>query len=277
MSEDNLSDECFEGFRDVIHKMTGITIDANRKTMLIGRIRKRVNELELASYDDYLSYLGSHRNEEKNFVNLITTNETYFYRTPRVWDFIEKEFLPNCKSGHVNIWSAASSTGDEAHTLGIVCQNYKDQKTGFSYSVTGTDISSSVVERAADGLYIGRPVQRFREAREDLFKKYMVGDDTDGFRVIPKIKSNIKFQTHNLFNSYKSNQKFDLVLLRNVLIYFTREDQEKVLKNIFNCLNPNGFLVIGESESLTRIDSDFVLISPFIYRPKNENDIEKVA
>ena len=170
-------------------------------------------------------------------------------------------------SGPLNIWSAASSTGDEAHTLGVVCQSFKDVNAGFEYRILGTDISSAVVEKAEKGIYVGTPVKRFRERREELFNKYMYGNDKDGYKVIPSIKNNIKFKTHNLFNPLKSNYKFDLILLRNVLIYFTKKDQEHVLANIHNSLSPKGYLIIGESESLGRIDTQFEFVSPLIYRP----------
>jgi chemotaxis protein methyltransferase CheR len=268
MSEETLSESCFHNYRKMIHDLTGITIDINRKSMLVGRIRKRVAELALSNYEDYLKYIKENKDEEKCFVTLITTNETYFYRTPRVWDFIEKSYLPNLQKKDIKVWSAACSTGDEAHTLGIICQQHKDKVQSFNYKVTGTDISASVLKKASEGLYVGRAVERFRETRAELFQKYMIGDDTNGYKVLPSIKNNIKFESHNLFRAFEHNEKFDLILLRNVLIYFNKEDQEKVLSNMYKCLAPDGFLIIGESESLYRLETDFESVSPLIYRPR---------
>lgn len=271
MLDDTIDDKCFADYIDFVHKITGITIDKNRSSMLIGRIKKRVVELGMNDYESYLKHTKGNKEEELYFTNLITTNETYFYRTPRIWEFIENDFLPNYFKEHskqINIWSAASSTGDEGHTLGIVCQHFKESNQGFSYKILGTDISSSVVARATEGVYIGRPVRRFRDTREDLFSNYMVGDDEVGYKVIPSIKNNIRFKVHNLFDSLKENQQFDLILLRNVLIYFTKEDQEKVIENMYHMLSPHGYLIIGESESLNRINSNFESVSPLIYCPR---------
>ncbi|MEO0335599.1 MAG: protein-glutamate O-methyltransferase CheR [Pseudomonadota bacterium] len=264
-------------FRTFVHKVTGITLDESRSSMLVGRIRKRVIELELKDYESYLQLVKSNRDEETRFTTLITTNETYFYRTPRVWDFIENEFLPKHfqdESKKVKIWSAAASTGDEAHTLGIVCEDFRSKNPAFGYSVLGTDISEKVINKANQGVYKGRPTQRFRDTRPDLFQKYMIGSDSEGFRVNPEIKFQIRFKIHNLFQALSGEQKFDLVLLRNVLIYFSKRDQELVLQNIRKVLSPKGYLIIGESESLNRLDTPFEPVKPLIYRPALKDERE---
>jgi len=271
ISSQELSDSCFDGFVNIIDRVSGITIEKGRKSMLVGRIRRRVRELKLGSYDKYLQYIKDHRDEESNFINLITTNETYFYRTPRVWDFITNDFLCNWyQENHgkkLKIWSAASSTGEEAHTAGVICQDFKIANPGFQYSVLGTDISTDVVARATKGLYIGRAVERFQRTNPQLFKKHMVGDAENGYQVASIVKANISFKKHNLFKSFNNNEKFDLILLRNVLIYFTKENQKRVLANIHRCLSSDGYLIIGESESLSRIGADFESVSPLIYKP----------
>lgn len=273
----DLSEACFDEYLRLVHKLTGITIRRNRKTMLSGRVRKRITKLGIDNFVEYLSYVKENRKEEEFFINVMTTNETYFYRTPRIWDFIANNFLANWKlSTRLNVWSAASSTGEEAHTLGILCERFKSIKNDFEYRIIGTDISTEVVRKANDGVYKGRSIERFRQTCPELFQKYMSGDDTNGYKVLPKIKKNIHFKYHNLFNSFPAGEKFDLILLRNVLIYFTPEDQEKVLFNIHKCLRPDGILVIGESETLSRLDTRFEHVAPLIYKLKagyNDKDL----
>lgn len=267
--EQKLSDSCFEKYRILIHKVTGISIGKNREAMLLGRIRRRLEYLELSSYEEYLNYVKENLEEEEHLINVITTNETYFYRTPRIWDFFENKLLKSWNRGRrLNIWSAAASTGEEAHTLGILCQNYKAKNPAFQYRILATDIASDVVKKAAEGCYIGRSIERFKQAKPLLFQKYMSGDDRDGFKAISEIRSNLEFKTHNLFDRFQNDEKFDLILLRNVLIYFTKEDQEKVLANIHRNLSDDGYLIIGESESLTQLSSSFESIMPLIYKPK---------
>lgn len=280
MSLATLSEKCFLDFKEFVHKLTGIELIENKKVMLAGRLRKRARELKCDSFEAYFDYLKKNKEEEKFLTIAVTTNETYFYRTPRVWDYFENEYLPHFfESGgrQLNVWSAASSTGDEAHTIGIVCENFKTSHSGFDYKVIGTDISSRVVDVAIEGLYVGRPVRRFKEARSDLFEKYMVGDDENGYQVIHQVKSKISFSIHNLFSTYRGGRKFDLVFLRNVLIYFSKNDQEKVLQNIAQTLNPNGILIIGESESLNRINTSFTSVKPFIYSLGRDNAYKGAA
>jgi chemotaxis protein methyltransferase CheR len=277
MIADEINDKCFEDFRSFVHEITGITIDSKRSSMLVGRIRKRVTHLELASYEDYLKLIKRDKDEKVFFTDLITTNETYLYRTPRIWDFIEKEFLPSYSKKTVQIWSAAASTGDEAHTLGVVCQNFKAHNPGFDYRILGTDISPSVIGRAREGIYAGRAMNKIRELRSDLFHKYFKGNDDSGYQVIPSIKDKIRFEVMNLFESAKAGKKFDLILLRNVLIYFTKQDQEKVLENIHKAISPEGTLIIGESESLSRVNTEFESIGPLTYQLKSKKKNEGAA
>ncbi len=269
-----LSNTCFKEFIRVVHSITGITLDKNRKPMLIGRLRKRVATLHLNSYEDYLEYLSANKEEQAHFINQITTNETYCYRTPRVWDFFANELLANTAPGKtLNVWSAAASTGEEAHTAAILCHHFQRSHNDFRYRILGTDIAPSVIETATKGLYTGKSIKRFREAQPELFSQYMQGSDDQGYTVLPDIKANIRFKTHNLFNTLRGEQKddkhFDLILLRNVLIYFSRQDQERVLANIHQQLAPNGFLIIGESESIARLNTDFVLERPLVYQSRH--------
>ena len=269
---DKIGDRSFTKYIRFIHENTGITIPENRRSMLISRIRKRLRKLRIPNYRSYLTLIKNSKEEKRFFINLITTNETYFYRTPRIWRYIEDEFLPKqaaTSSKVINIWSAAASTGEEAHTLGVLCQNFKDNNVNFRYKIMGSDISTSVIEKATEGKYLGRSIQRFKEARWPLFQKYMIGNETIGYQVLPQIKNNIHFTVHNLFHGLTENQKFDLILLRNVLIYFSKVDKEEVLKNLHRKLNPGGNLIIGESESLNSLHSNFESVAPLIYRLKD--------
>jgi len=268
---DSVDDACFSGLTELVHELSGITIKPEKKSMLLGRLRRRVSDLDLPDYTAYLEYVRTHKCEHELFINKITTNETYFFRTPRGWDYLETEFLPEwqrMQAGEpLNIWSAASSTGEEAHTLAILMQHFKEHNKGFEYRITGTDIDTEVVRKASEGIYKGRSIQRFREFKPDWFNRYMNGNDDAGYRVLPHIKSRITFGQFNLFCAPSTNQKFDLVLLRNVLIYFTKSDQEKAMATVHGRLKQNGVAIIGESESLNSLNTQFASIAPTIYKP----------
>lgn len=261
-----LSDACFGEYLKTVHAMTGIQIDQSRKTMLVGRLRRRVTELSL-TYEGYLEKVRTDKAEGRQFIDLTTTNETYFYRTPRVWEFFNEEFLPKWDTQKtLRIWSAAASTGEEAHTLGILCQAHKERNPGFQYKIFGTDISTEVVDIARKGTYNGRSIRRFRGSHPELFEKYMQGDDANGYQAIPAIKANLDFVNHNLFSILAGRGPFDFIFLRNVLIYFSKEDQERVLFNATRVAAPEAFLVIGESESISRLDTEFEPYAHFVYR-----------
>lgn len=266
---EQLSDKCFGDLLSLIHSLTGITIASNRKSMVQGRIRKRAMQLALNDYESYLELVKSDLNEKNIFIDLITTNETYFFRTPRIWDYIEKVFLPNWYKDHPKkifmVWSAAASSGEEAHSLGILCQSFKEKHPGFSYQILGTDISQEMVQLCQKGLYCGKSIESFKKARPDMFMKYMIKAEDSFYQVNADIKSRLKFQTHNLFKSQIFADAFDLILLRNVLIYFTAQDQEVVLAKIAPRLSEAGVLIIGESESLSHIQHEFKHIEPLVY------------
>ncbi len=267
---DMFSDECFRDSLKLIHALTGITIAPNRKSMVHGRLRKRAVALKLDSYETYLDLVKSDNNEKVVFIDIVTTNETYFFRTPRIWAYLQEVFLPDWISKNpdrkFSAWSAAASSGDEGHSLGILLQAMKDKNPKFSYEILGTDISQEMVRTCQTGVYKGRSIGSFKTTRPEWFHKYMKSQGSDEFQVTPEIKSRLKFQQHNLFKPLVSTQKFDLVLLRNVLIYFTDVDQEKVLKLIEPRLSDTGILIIGESESLTNIQTGYSNIQPLIYK-----------
>lgn len=265
-----LGEKCLADFIELIHGLTGITIAANRNSMIEGRLRKRLSALKLTSYESYLKLVSVDKAEQVSFIDLVTTNETYFYRTPRIWDFIEKKFLPEWMALHpktvFTAWSAAASSGEEAHTLGIICQAFKENNPSFLYQITGTDISKEMVGLCQQGQYSGRSIEAFRKTRPELFEKYMTQATGDSFEVIPEIKSRLRFQQHNLFQSLLQKEKFNLVLIRNVLIYFKGQDQEKVISLIGPKMADDGVMIIGESESLTHINTNFKSIEPLVYK-----------
>ncbi len=263
-----LDDYCFGQFLECIHQLTGITIAATRKTMVQGRLRKRIRALCLPTYISYLDFVRSSKEEQENFIDLVTTNETSFFRTPRIWEYIEKRFLPKWFEAHKNevflAWSSASSSGEEAHSLGILCQAFKENNKDFRYKIVGTDISQEMVTMCKRGEYSGRSIESFRVSRPGLFSAYMESVESS-FVVKEEVRSYIHFHKHNLFNSFKDDCLFDLVLCRNVLIYFTPSDQESVLIKILERAKKSSILIIGESESLSHIRTGFNHMEPLIY------------
>ncbi|MGZ3789993.1 MAG: CheR family methyltransferase [Bacteriovorax sp.] len=271
---EDLDQSSLEKVLVLVHKLTGISMGANKKTLIQGRLRPRIWKLGLSSYNQYLEYIHSHKEEVQEFINLVTTNETSFFRTQRVWEFFTKDFLlqwtEKSPKKTLKIWSGASSSGEEVYTIGICCEEHLHKNPGFNYQITGTDISSDVLKIASLGEYAGRSIESFKTSNRQLFDKYMEPVE-DFFRVKSEVKQKIRFNVHNLFQLPIDRNQYDIIFLRNVLIYFEPEDQEKVLLNISKCLVPGGVLIIGESESLSGLNTPFKFKLPLIYKKAEEN------
>ena len=269
--ENSLSEVDFIQLRSIIHSETGITISDNRKRMLYSRLQSRLRATGSVNFREYIEKIRDDDKEMQEFKNRVTTNETYFYRTPRIWSHFRTETIPNFlelqPQRPMNVWSAAASTGEEAHTVGVVLESVRQTHTKFDYSVLGTDISTRVIGIAKQGHYKGRPLARFRNEEPELFLKFMTGTDSEGYYVTQGIRQRISFRTHNLTERLSSGGPFDVVFLRNVLIYFVPEDQERILANIYEQMRPNGTLFIGESETLSNLKCKFEQISPLVYKP----------
>lgn len=269
--EDSLSDACFSQFLQLTYALTGITISESRKSMLISRLRKRLVANRLTKFDDYLTLVQTNPAETVLFIDNMTTNETYFFRTPRIWSYLLDEFVPQFIRANpgrpMRLWSAAASTGEEAHTAGVLFEAARERLSGFDYRILGTDVSSRVIDVAQKGVYAGRSIERFREAHPDLFKRHLTGTDNAGFSVTAPIRERLRFETHNLFAQTSPSSGFDVVMLRNVLIYFTKADQERVLEKIRGTMSSNSILIIGESETLSSLSTGFKSLAPFLYSP----------
>lgn len=275
-----LTDSCFNAFAELIYQSTGISISPNRKIMIAGRLWKRVSRLNIDSYEDYLQKVLSDPDERRHFIDLITTNETYFFRTPKVWNYIEHSFLPQWiqkNRGKVfKAWSAACSSGEEAYSLAMILQSFKEKEPRFEYRILGTDISQEMIELSRAAKYKGRSLQSFKDNRPEYFQKYLVTDDDLSFTVKPFLREQTTFKQHNLFRDFSETHSFDLVLIRNVFIYFKPEDQAKILNLIYRHINAEGHLIIGESESLQSLVHMYSKVENLIYRKDKEAN-KKVA
>lgn len=270
LNPEDMSPSIFAVVVEKIHKLTGITISNHKKTMLQGRLNKRMRAIGVASFEEYLKLVDRDPAETQQFINSVTTNETTFFRTPRVWEYFQKEFLPEWYEANpksvLKIWSAAASSGEESYSAGMLCMELKNSKPSFDFRITGTDISTEVLNEAQEAIYDEREVEFLMKSRQDLFEKYFAPAGNEAHGVKDILKQKIQFSVHNLFTVKK--EKYDIIFLRNVLIYFSCEDQEIVLNNISKSMHEKSILIIGESESLNRLNTPFEFKSACIYKLK---------
>lgn len=257
-----------------VYRHTGISMPERKWTLLQGRLRRRLQALAIDNYQDYLGVLESHPDEVNHFINLVTTNETSFFRTPRIWDYLWQVYLPQWFASHagqtLQIWSAAASTGEEAYSLAMLCEEYRERHSAFRYRILATDIASDVLEEGQAGHYQGRNLEGLRRNRPAMLEKYF--RVTDGVaQIAPALRANVTFREHHLHRRLDGGARMDLTLLRNVLIYFDEDGQQKALENVRRSMNPEGVLIIGESESLGRFKTGFEFEQPLIYRNRNDH------
>lgn len=268
-----LSQEDFKAFSDYIYAEFGIKMPDIKRVMLQGRLLKRIRELKMSSYAEYKTYFFSEEGQRKelyDFLSVVTTNKTDFFRESAHFDFLSQEVLPGFMAeGRTNIkvWSAACSSGEEPYTISIVLNEFKETHPQLNFKILGTDISSNVLDKAAKGVY---PEKTVDVIPMHLKRKYFLRSKdrtTPTVRVTPQLQQNISLKYLNLMDSvYDITEKYDVIFCRNVLIYFDRETQEKVVTKLCRHLAPGGYLMIGHSESIANMDLPLKNIKPTMFK-----------
>jgi chemotaxis protein methyltransferase CheR len=269
----------FAALAALVREHTGIAMHEHKRVLLQGRLRPRLRTLGLARYGDYIARVRADRAEVQAFINLVTTNDTAFFRTPAVWDYLERDFLPawvaQSPGRTLRIWSAAAASGEEAYSLAMLCSGFQARApqlnaSQLKFAITATDIDTAVLATAATGLYEGRTAQRFAETHPELARSHFM-PEAGGLRARPELRAHVRFGEHHLLAPWPGGAQFDLVLLRNVLIYFDEDNQKRVLGQVRAAMAPGARLVLGEQESITRIATPFDFEQTHVYRIRQEH------
>ncbi len=260
----------FEEWRKFIYELTGIYFQDNKKYLLESRLLKRVNFLKLNSFKEYLEYLKKNRNNKAEYNELfevITINETFFFRNQPQLDALVTRVIPEIMSmpenKHKNrfkIWSAACSSGEEPYSVAITIQEMiKPKYPNVNFEIVGTDINYQVLNTARAGIYKEYAV---RNTPPYYIKKYFK-QENGRYILNDTIKRMVKFKMLNLADDFgmKLMQNFDIIFCANVLIYFDKESKMRVVNHLYNALNKGGYLFIGYSETLHGISKAFKLVS----------------
>ena len=271
MDRDLTKDE-FQRYHDHIYKIAGIHYPTEKLELLSNRIRKRIRAIGETSYDAYLRRIsmGTQAAEQQAFLDSITTNETYFFRCQRHWDYFkawleEKKKDPELKKQGLRIWSAAASNGSEACTMLIVLhQVFGENFGGMRVEILGTDLSTEILEEAKKATF--RPYALAKTPPDVVNRYFKPNDSKDQFVFDRNLLKSVRFEPHNLMNRLASPQLFDAVFVRNVMIYFDQTSREKVLSHTFQVMRPGGLLLVGESESLLSVKHEFEYLKPSIFQ-----------
>ena len=249
-----------------LYQRTGIALKDGKQAMVMGRLEKRLRRLQLMHYEQYFSLLGrpGYEEETRLALDLLTTNETYFFREPRHFEFLREVLAKVRGTNPFRVWSAASSSGEEAYTTAMVIA---DDGRLSRWEITGTDISERMLEKARSGLY---PMQQAERIPQGLLKKFCLrgkAEYEDFFMIDPVLKQRVNFLSLNLIDPLpESLGVFDLIFLRNVMIYFDVPTKQKLIRQMLPHLKPGGHLLVSHSETLSGISNDLKMLFPSVYQ-----------
>jgi len=257
--------EDFIKFKKLIYEKAGIHFEDRKIAFVKRRIFERMNKLKIQSATDYyrlLRFSDREGKEFQNLINLLTTNETYFFREFYQLEVFGEVLLPELeqkrdKEGFhkIKIWSAGCSTGEEPYTLAIIVKEILDNYKIWDIEILATDIDENVLNKANRGIYDKRSI---KDVPIPYLEKYFIKVGGN-YKIKDEIKKMVKFEKLNLFDTPNMIKKknFDFIFCRNVLIYFDDESRRKVINLFFNSLNHNGYIFLGHSESINRITTVF--------------------
>ncbi len=259
-----LSNSEFVLFKDFIFKVSGINIKAEKHALVEGRLAKRIRHYDLPSYTAYLEKIQTDKNELQTFIDIITTNETSFFREPHHFEYLKTVVFP-AKKQHVRIWSAACSIGAEAYSIAMIADEVLTPRR-VSWDIVCSDISVEVIQQAQSGLY---PMKFASQIPDKHLKKHCLkghGKQEGFFLIDNHLKDKLSFKRLNLMEQLGSDLgEFDIVFLRNMLIYFEAPERKFIVENIASRLKKGGHLFIGHSETLNNVTHCVQQAQPTIY------------
>ena len=270
---DTLGDRDFDRLSALINRVAGIKMPRNKVLMLEGRLRRRVRAEGLATIAQYCNWLFTGNNLDGEIVyliNAVTTNKTDFFREPRHFDFLVDSVLPDLAAkgrASIRAWSAACSTGAEPYTMAMLLDAFARDSQGPDFGILATDLDTEVLEIARRGVFPGEMVKPVPPVLRQRYVLQALGAGRTEVRMAPSLRSAIGFARLNLMDErYPVGEPMDLIFCRNVLIYFDRPTQERVVRRLVSCLRPGGYLFLGHSESITGIDLPLVPVANTVFR-----------
>lgn len=255
-----ISGDEFDTIRQMVRDLSGVNLTAPKRALVVSRLSRRLRELRLSNFTQYIHLLRHNPHEPGVMLNCITTNVTKFFREAHHFDFLRNSCLPGReavvkqKGGpkKIRIWSAGCATGEEPYTLAMVLHSYFKDKNGWSIKILASDINTEALEKGRSGIYTYKEAEGIPYTLLKEYFKLGTGTQRGLLQAKDCLRALIDFQRVNLVaeHDYSFSEPLDLIFCRNVFIYFDRETRDRVLQRFHRCLVPGGFLCIGHSESI---------------------------
>jgi chemotaxis protein methyltransferase CheR len=263
-----LSSQQFDKISRLVYQVSGIDLHEGKEELVKARLIKRLRHLNIFGFDRYLKYLANDKSgsEIRAMVDVLTTNKTNFFREPEHLNYLRDEIITGLGKEQIRIWSAGCSSGEEPYSIAItLCEAIPD--IGKSdIKILATDISDRMIEQARLGLYNEETLKGISfQLKHRYFEQAETGI-SHKYRVVPQLQSMVRFAKLNLMEDWPMRGLFDLIFCRNVMIYFDKPTQEKLVKRFWSQLRPGGYLMVGHSESLTFMAHDYRYIKPAVYQ-----------
>lgn len=268
-----LTTEQFAAFQAFIYSVSGIRIQDGKVTLLSNRIRRRLRETGIETFDEYYRRLVGRRlpGELEQFIDVVTTNETHFFRTANHFEWFAGPFLDEliarADTGEhprsLKAWSAACSTGEEPYSLAICLAENAARLAGWQVSIVGTDISETVLAVARRASYPERSLEQVDAPRRT--RHFTASADGTEWTLTPSVTRPCEFRRHNLLEPMRGGP-FDCIFIRNVLIYFDRESKQRAVAHLIDALAPGGYLVVGPADGIYELLGALEKRSIFLYR-----------
>lgn len=263
-SDISLSRAEFDRLRALVYDWTGMTFSENKRYFFERRISERLRQTGASNVAAYLSWVPTSVGEREQLINSVTINETYFYREEHQLAALSKEILPTLvrtrqPGGLVRIWSMPCSTGEETYSIAIWLLENWPLVDAYNIEIVGSDIDTSAIAAAKAGRFSARSLARLPA---ELIERYFEEERGHRRKIIDDLRESVRFRPTNLVDSASTSAlgKFDVILCRNLLIYFDDASRLIAASNLFDCLTPGGFLCLGHSESMARISDRFTFV-----------------
>jgi len=266
----SISQKEFEKFQELIYQKCGISLADSKRSMLLSRLVRRVRTLQMDNLTTYYNYVTrvSNKAELETMLDLVSTNKTFFFREIHHFEFLKKEIVPALgKSKHLRIWSAACSTGEEPYSIAMTLIDGISKINQWKIKIYASDLSTEALRHAKEGIYSKSVVQDIPEKLVKICLLKGTGENEKQIKLKDHVRSMVTFMHHNLMDQKPPFEALlDVIFCRNVLIYFDKRTQEKLISKFFQHLKPGGFLLIGHSESLQYIKNQLTYILPTVYQ-----------
>ena len=259
VSETNLSPEQHQKLARIVYKESGVVLDEKKYSLLVARLAKRMRIMRISSVSEYINLISSDTDEFNQFIDATTTNHTFFFRENKHCEYLLKTLDPKKP---LKIWSAASSSGEEAFTLSVQLLAHS-----FSFNIFASDVSDSMLKLGRRAIY---PNDRVRNVPLSLMHKYFQkgkGKWKDHVKVKPVVQKLVAFEKFNLLSGTPTGT-FDIIFCRNVMIYFDTPTRQRVVDNLCSALKPGGYFFVGLAESLNDLEHDLTTVLPSGYLKK---------